>query len=72
MKRQDGPNRHDFLGAGLRPSLTGLSTPTRGQARLSSDKQLAHELGPHGITVIRSVARGFVRSNPATERMGEL
>ena len=30
-------------------------------------RQLAHELGPYGITV-NSVAPGFVRSNPASER----
>ena len=30
-------------------------------------RQLAHELGPFGITV-NSVAPGFVRSNPASER----
>jgi len=33
-------------------------------------RQLAHELGPFGITV-NSVAPGFVRSNPATERQWE-
>ena len=30
-------------------------------------RHLAHELGPFGITV-NSVAPGFVRSNPASER----
>jgi 3-oxoacyl-[acyl-carrier protein] reductase len=30
-------------------------------------RQLAHELGPFGITV-NSVAPGFIRSNPASEK----
>jgi 3-oxoacyl-[acyl-carrier protein] reductase len=30
-------------------------------------RQLAHELGPWGITV-NNIAPGFVRSNPTTER----
>jgi 3-oxoacyl-[acyl-carrier protein] reductase len=34
---------------------------------LFRSRQLAHELGPHGITV-NCIAPGFVRSNPATER----
>ena len=33
-------------------------------------RQLAHELGPFGITV-NNVAPGFVRSNPTTERQWE-
>ena len=33
-------------------------------------RQLAHELGPWGITV-NNIAPGFVRSNPATERQWE-
>jgi 3-oxoacyl-[acyl-carrier protein] reductase len=33
-------------------------------------RQLAHEFGPHNITV-NSVAPGFIRSNPATERQWE-
>jgi 3-oxoacyl-[acyl-carrier protein] reductase len=55
-------------GAGLRPSLTGIQAYTAAKhALVGLTKQLAHELGPHGITV-NSVAPGFVRSNPATER----
>ena len=33
-------------------------------------RQLAHELGPFGITV-NSVAPGFMRSNPASEKQWE-
>lgn len=55
-------------GAGLRPSLTGIHAYTAAKhALIGLTKQLAQELGPHGITV-NSVAPGFVRSNPATEK----
>ena len=58
-------------GAGLRPSLTGIQAYTAAKhALVGLTKQLAHELGPHGVTV-NSVAPGFVRSNPATERQWE-
>ena len=58
-------------GAGLRPSLTGIQAYTAAKhALVGLTKQLAHELGPHGITA-NSVAPGFVRSNPATERQWE-
>ena len=33
-------------------------------------RQLAHEFGPYNITV-NSVAPGFIRTNPATERQWE-
>lgn len=55
-------------GAGLGVSLTGIqayATAKAGQIGLT--RQLAHELGPWGITV-NNVAPGFVRSNPSTER----
>ena len=58
-------------GAGLGVSLTGIqayATAKAGQIGLT--RQLAHELGPFGITV-NNVAPGFVRSNPATERQWE-
>lgn len=55
-------------GAGLRPSLTGIQAYSSAKhALVGLTKQLAWEFGPHGITV-NSVAPGFVRSNPASER----
>ncbi len=58
-------------GAGLRPSLTGIQAYSAAKhALVGLTKQLSWELGPHGVTV-NSVAPGFVRSNPATERQWE-
>lgn len=55
-------------GAGLGVSLTGIQAYAAAKAALVNlTRQLAHELGPWDITV-NSVAPGFVRSNPATER----
>lgn len=55
-------------GAGLGISLTGIQAYASAKAgQIGLTRQLAHELGPWGITV-NSVAPGFVRSNPATER----
>jgi 3-oxoacyl-[acyl-carrier protein] reductase len=62
-------------GAGLSVSLTGIQAYASAKAgQIGLTRQLAHELGPFGITV-NNVAPGFVRSNPTTERqwlaMGE-
>ena len=58
-------------GAGLGISLTGIQAYASAKAaQIGLTRQLAHELGPWGITV-NSVAPGFVRSNPATERQWE-
>ncbi len=55
-------------GAGLRPSLTGIQAYTAAKhALVGLTKQLSQDLGPHGITC-NSVAPGFVRSNPASEK----
>ncbi len=58
-------------GAGLGVSLTGIQAYASAKAaQIGLTRQLAHELGPWGITV-NNVAPGFVRSNPATERQWE-
>lgn len=55
-------------GAGLGVSLTGIQAYAAAKAaQIGLSRQLAHELGPWGITV-NNVAPGFVRSNPTTER----
>jgi 3-oxoacyl-[acyl-carrier protein] reductase len=55
-------------GAGLGVSLTGIQAYASAKAaQIGLTRQLAHELGPFGITV-NSIAPGFVRSNPTTER----
>lgn len=55
-------------GAGLGVSLTGIQAYASAKAaQIALTRQLAHELGPWGITV-NNIAPGFVRSNTATER----
>jgi 3-oxoacyl-[acyl-carrier protein] reductase len=54
-------------GAGRSVSLTGIQAYTSAKAgQIGFTRQLAHELGPHGITV-NCIAPGFVLSNPSTQ-----
>ena len=72
MKRQKaGRIVNISSGAGRTISLTGIQAYASAKAgQIGLTRQLAHELGPWGITV-NCVAPGFVRSNPATERQWE-
>ena len=55
-------------GAGSGISLTGIQAYASAKAgQIGLTRQLAHELGPFGITV-NNIAPGFVRSNPTTEK----
>jgi 3-oxoacyl-[acyl-carrier protein] reductase len=69
MKRAGGGRIVNISsGAGLGISLTGIQAYAAAKAgQIGLTRQLAHELGPFGITV-NSVAPGFIRSNPTTER----
>lgn len=58
-------------GAGLGVSLTGIQAYASAKAGLIGlTRQLAHELGPWGVTV-NCIAPGFVLSNPTTIRQWE-
>jgi len=58
-------------GAGLQASLTGIQAYCSAKhAVIGLTRQLAHEFGPFNITV-NSVAPGFIRSNPSTEKQWE-
>ena len=69
MKRRRGGRIINISSrAGLEISLTGIQAYAAAKAaQIGLTRQLAHELGPWGITV-NNVAPGFVRSNPTTER----
>jgi 3-oxoacyl-[acyl-carrier protein] reductase len=54
-------------GAGRSVSLTGIQAYTSAKAgQIGFTRQMAHELGPYGITV-NCIAPGFVLSNPSTQ-----
>ena len=54
--------------AGLTVSKTGIQAYASAKAgQIGFTRQMAHELGPFGITV-NCIAPGFIRSNPTTER----
>jgi 3-oxoacyl-[acyl-carrier protein] reductase len=58
-------------GAGRSVSLTGIQAYTSAKAgQIGFTRQLAHELGPYGITV-NCIAPGFVLSNPSTRKQWE-
>jgi 3-oxoacyl-[acyl-carrier protein] reductase len=58
-------------GAGRTVSLTGIQAYATAKAgQIGFTRQMARELGPFGITV-NTIAPGFIRSNPTTERQWE-
>jgi 3-oxoacyl-[acyl-carrier protein] reductase len=58
-------------GAGRSVSLTGIQAYASAKAaQIGFTRQMAHELGPFGVTV-NSIAPGFVLSNPTTVRQWE-
>lgn len=58
-------------GAGRTVSLTGVQAYASAKAgQIGFTRQMAHELGPFGITV-NCIAPGFILSNPTTQRQWE-
>jgi 3-oxoacyl-[acyl-carrier protein] reductase len=58
-------------GAGRSVSLTGIQAYASAKAgQIGFTRQMAHELGPFGITV-NCIAPGFVLSNPTTRKQWE-
>jgi 3-oxoacyl-[acyl-carrier protein] reductase len=58
-------------GAGRSISLTGIQAYASAKAgQIGLTRQLAHELGPWGITA-NNIAPGFVLSNPSTQKQWE-
>ena len=58
-------------GAGRSVSLTGIQAYASAKAgQIGFTRQMAHELGPYGITV-NCIAPGFVLSNPTTQKQWE-
>ncbi|MFQ1003845.1 SDR family NAD(P)-dependent oxidoreductase [Modestobacter sp. SSW1-42] len=58
-------------GAGRSVSLTGIQAYASAKAaQIGFTRQMAHELGPHGVTV-NCIAPGFVLSNPTTRAQWE-
>jgi 3-oxoacyl-[acyl-carrier protein] reductase len=58
-------------GAGRSVSLTGIQAyATAKAAQIGFTRQMAHELGPFGVTV-NCIAPGFVLSNPTTQAQWE-
>ena len=67
-ERRSGRIINISSGAGLTVSKTGIQAYASAKAgQIGFTRQMAHELGPFGITV-NCIAPGFIRSNPATER----
>jgi 3-oxoacyl-[acyl-carrier protein] reductase len=70
-ERRSGRIVNVSSGAGRGVSLTGIQAYASAKAaQIGLTRQLAHELGPWGVTV-NSVAPGFVLSNPTTLRQWE-
>ena len=58
-------------GAGRTVNLTGIQAYASAKAaQIGFTRQMAHELGPFGITV-NCIAPGFILSNPTTQRQWE-